>query len=99
MRTIQINYDLVKPGRNYQPVYDYIKSHRAWARPLRSLWLIRTNKSAATVRDELEKLVDRNDKIATFDVTGDSWATNFSDSHTKWMKKFMGVLRAIRKAA
>jgi hypothetical protein len=99
MRTIQINYDLRKPGRNYQPVYDYIKSHDGYAKPLQSLWLVRTEKSASTIRDELKNLVDSNDKIATFDVTGDSWATNFSDAHTDWMKGHMGTAAALRRAA
>ena len=89
--TIQINYDLRKPGRSYEPVYDYIKSHDGYAHPLESLWLVRTTKTAATIRDELMKLVDSNDKVATFDVTGDAWATNFSDTHTEWMKNHMGV--------
>lgn len=87
--TIQINYDLRKPGRDYQPVYDYIKSFSAWARPLASLWLVRTSKSASTVRDELNKLVDTNDKVAVFNVTGVAWATNFSDTTTEWMHQNM----------
>jgi hypothetical protein len=29
VNTIQINYDLKKPGRNYEPVYDYLKSYTA----------------------------------------------------------------------
>jgi hypothetical protein len=45
------------------------------------------------------RLVDSNDKIATFDVTGDAWATNFSDAHTDWMKEHMGTAAAARKAA
>lgn len=99
-RTIQINYDLRKPGRNYQPVYDYIKSHDGWARPLQSLWLVRTTKTASAIRDELMKLVDSNDKVVTFNVTGDAWATNFSDAHTKWMKSHMRASSpAIRRAA
>jgi hypothetical protein len=96
---IQINYDLVAPGRNYQPVYDYIKATHFYARPLESMWLMGTNKSAATVRDELKKLVDANDKVLTIDVTGDAWATNFSDAHTKWMKENMHVSSGLRRAA
>jgi len=99
MKTIQINYDLVEPGRSYKTVHDYIKATGFWARPLQSLWLIRTNKSAATVRDELMKIVDSNDKVATFDVTGDAWATNFSDAHIEWMKQHMGTSTGIRTAA
>src|SRR5688572_7520783 len=36
VKTVQINYDLRKPGRNYQPLYDYIKSFSAYAKPLQS---------------------------------------------------------------
>lgn len=94
MRTIQINYDLRKPGRNYQPVYDYIKSYGVYAKPLKSLWLVRTSKTASQVRDDLMKLVDSNDEVLVFDVTGDAWASNFNDDHIKWMQNNMGFLQA-----
>jgi hypothetical protein len=97
-KTIQINYDLRKPGRDYQPVYDYIKSFGYWARPLASLWLVRTAKSASTVRDELNRLVDANDEVAIFDVTGDAWATNFSDAHVEWMYQYMSAAGGRRAA-
>jgi hypothetical protein len=92
-------YDLISPGRDYQPVYDYIEATHFYARPLESLWLIRTNKSAATVRDELKELVDTNDKVLTVDVTGDGWATNFSDAHTDWMKKHISGATPLHRAA
>jgi hypothetical protein len=94
MKTIQINYDLRAPGRNYQPVYDYIKSYGTYAKPLESLWLVRTNKTVGQVRDDLTQLVDRNDKVLVFDVTGDAWASNYDDPHIQWMYGHMGILRA-----
>lgn len=94
MKTLQINYDLQKPGRNYQPLYDYIKSFAAWCHLLDSLWLVRTNKSVSDVRDELKRVVDANDKVAVFDVTQDSWATNFSNTQTEWLKDHIGFARA-----
>lgn len=78
MNTIQINYDLRAPGRDYQPVYDYIKRHSS-CHLLESCWLVRTNKTAKQVRDDVRGLIDRNDRVATFNVTGDAWATNWSD--------------------
>lgn len=90
-RTIQINYDLQAPGRSYQPLYDYIKSFDGWDHLLESLWLVRTSKSASEVRDQLMRLVDTNDKVAVFDVTGVSWATNFSNSRTSWLKSHMAA--------
>ncbi|MCW2984100.1 MAG: hypothetical protein JWR63_1670 [Conexibacter sp.] len=91
MNTIQVSYDLRAPGRNYQPVYDYLKGHGTWCHLLESCWLIRTSKTEATVRDELMRIVDRNDKIAAFRVTGDWWATSFSDTTTEWLKQHMGT--------
>lgn len=91
MRTIQINYDLRSPGRNYQPVYDYIKSLGTWAKPLESLWLVRTSQTVSAVRDGMRAKVDANDEVLILDVTGDSWATNFTDSSTTWMHSYMGT--------
>ncbi len=85
-RTIQINYDLRAPGRNYQPLYDYIKSFGAYDPLLESLWLVRTTKTASDVRDDLMRLVDTNDRVAVFDVTNSDWATNFKDAKTAWIK-------------
>jgi hypothetical protein len=89
MRTIQINYDLRAPGRNYQPLYAYIEAFDGWCHLLESCWLVRTWKTAADVRDDLKRLVDANDKVATFNVTGVAWATNFSASTTEWMRSHM----------
>ena len=85
MSVVQINYDLKKPGKDYQPVYRYIKGHPS-TRLLDSCWLIRTSKSVSQVRDELTVLVDGNDEVAVFDVTGVAWAPNFRDDATSWLK-------------
>ncbi len=93
-RTIQINYDLRQPGRNYAAVEAYIKAFPTWAHPLKSLWLVRTDKTASKVRDEMNTRVDANDEVLVVDVTGDSWASNFSDDAIGWMKNNMGITAA-----
>jgi hypothetical protein len=97
MKTIQINYDLVAPGKNYNRLFEYIKSHGTYAKPLKSMWFIRTNKTASRVRDEIKQFIDSNDEVVVVDVTGSMWATTFSDNHTKWMKQHMQV--AMSRAA
>jgi hypothetical protein len=87
MRTIQINYDLGGPGRNYAAVEAYIKSFGSWDHLLESCWLVSTAKTPATVRDELNAIVDLNDRVAVFDVTACSWATNFQDDRTDWLQR------------
>ncbi len=94
-QTIQINYDLRAPGRNYQPLYDYIKGYPSWCHLLESCWLIRTNKTPGQVRDDLNRLTDANDEVATFNVTGCWWGTSFGDQRTEWLKNNMGQLRAV----
>jgi hypothetical protein len=86
MRCLQINYDLSAPVRNYSAVYDYLRGFNGWCHALESMWFVRTAKSTTTVRDELSRLVDADDKIVVVDITGDAWATAGLPSGTlDWM--------------
>jgi hypothetical protein len=88
MNILLISYDLGVPetSEDYKTVIDYIKLHN-WAKPLKSLWLIKTDKTTSTVRDELNSITDTNDKILVVNITGDAWATaRISSNVTEWMK-------------
>jgi hypothetical protein len=98
VNTIQINYDLVAPGRDYSRLFEYLRSYGTRAKPLRSMWFVKTNKSATQVRDEVQQFVDGNDKVVTVDVTDSWWGTSFSDEHTQWMRNNM-VPSGVRRAA
>lgn len=74
MKTISVSYDLRQPGRDYEPVYAYLKSTGNWCHALESFWLIRTTKSAVEVRDDLLALIDANDQILCADVTNSAMA-------------------------
>lgn len=76
-------------------MYDYIKTH-SWCHLLESCWLIRTNQTALQVRDAVKQLVDSNDRVATFDVTGVSWATTWTDDRTTWLHNNMQAGRTAR---
>jgi hypothetical protein len=89
MNTILISYDLVGPesASDYTKVTSYIKEANLWAKPLESLWFIKTNKSTSEIRDDLKQITDGNDEILVLNVTGDGWATsNISSKVTEWMK-------------
>jgi hypothetical protein len=92
MRTLQIHYKLKTPGGNYRVLEDYLKGFGAWAHVHESLWLVRANKSVGTVRSELKARMRPGDRVVVFDVTADSWATNFDDEVTEWMQKHMGTV-------
>ena len=92
MNTLLISYDLIGDEQlpDYQRVFDYIKSFDGWAKPLQSVWLVKTTKSASVVRDELKSKTDSDDRILVINITGSGWATSFiSKSVNEWMYKNM----------
>src|SRR3546814_15075930 len=58
-----ICYDLTNPGRNYQNLYEKIKSYGTWARVTESNWVIVTTKTAVQIRDDLLTVLDSNDRL------------------------------------
>ena len=62
MAILLVTYDLKKPGRNYQPVHDYLKRY-TYCKGLESVWLLDTTTTTATIRDNLKALVDENDVV------------------------------------
>ena len=65
-----ISYDLCKPGRNYDGIYEAIKSASAWAHPMDSLWFISTAESVQQWSDRLVKCMTK--------TTASSWLTSLA---------------------
>lgn len=89
MNIFLISYDLGLPETydDYKILIQYIKSYLTWAKPLQSVWLIKTNKAVSQVRDEIRDRIDANDKVLVIDITKTGWATfNVSKEVTDWMK-------------
>jgi len=81
-----ITYDLCSPGRNYNELYDYIKSFTAWAHITESTWFISTDKTCIDIRDHIIKLTDSNDRIFVAELTGTAaWQNVICDS--EFLKK------------
>jgi hypothetical protein len=72
MSVLLVTYDLKKPGRNYQPVYDYLKKFN-YCHTMDSVWLIDTALGVVAVRDALMKLIDENDVVFVVRLQND-WA-------------------------
>lgn len=89
-KILLISYDLGIPedSSDYKTIIDYIKTLGTWAKPLKSLWLIASEKSVSDVRTDIKNLTDSNDKILVMDVSDDNWATaRLSEKVTDWMKE------------
>lgn len=89
MKTYLISYDLIRPESfpDYVRLFNTIKSAKFWAKPLKSVWFVKTTLSSAQIRDELMKVIDRNDKIMIIEVTNNWAAYNLPTEVTDWMQK------------
>jgi hypothetical protein len=87
MNTLLVGYDLDRPGQDYEPVWDKLKSYGTWWHHLDSTWLVKTALSAKEMRDEVNALIDTNDELLVIDVTGDGAAwSGFNAKPSAWLK-------------
>jgi hypothetical protein len=90
MKTHLISYDLGVPetSEDYKKLIKYIKSYGTWAKPLYSVWFVKSDKTCSQIRDEIKEATDANDKILVIEVTEADWATSRVDKEvTDWMQK------------
>lgn len=78
MSKMLISYDLRKPGRNYQPLYDRLD---AWGakRTLESVWVLNANVSEQALRDDLLRFVDSNDGMLVVGLDGSAAWSNIQN--------------------
>ena len=87
MATYMIGYDLNKPGQDYDDLIDAIKNIGSnWWHCLDSTWIVVTDKSAVTIRDQLSPHIDRNDELLVARLTGEAAWTGFDDKCSNWLK-------------
>lgn len=89
MKTYLISYDLRIPesSEDYKILINKIKTYPNWAKPLKSVWFVKTSKTASKVRDDLRSVTDFNDGLLVIEITRSSdWATYGIDKEvTDWM--------------
>jgi hypothetical protein len=87
-KTYSINYNLRKPGRNYQSLINTIKSLSGlWAHPGGSHWFVSTNLSGPEIRARLYAVMDTNDQLYIHTVGDDWWSQNAPADITDWLKQ------------
>ena len=67
-----ITYDLCNAGKNYDDLYKYIQNFSKWAHITESTWFVSSAKSCSTIRDEIMKIVDNDDRIFVGELTGNA---------------------------
>lgn len=84
---IMVDYDLNVPGQKYDAVAEYLKQWD-WVRPLKSKWLIKTERSGQEIFSGLMDRLDVNDGVMVTDVTNSNlhWSDGISAEATDAIK-------------
>lgn len=61
--TYLISYDLHKSRKNYDKLYNYIKSFPQWAHIFESIWLVKSSKEYTTISNEIKCTVYPEDQV------------------------------------
>lgn len=79
-----ISYDL-RADRDYDELYEAIKSYGTWAHILESTWGVVTNKTATEIRDHLQKHMDADDGLFVVKSAGEAaWRNVLCED--QWLK-------------
>lgn len=68
MNAYCISYDLLSPGKNYDDLIAEIKRSPTWAKPLKSLFLVRTTETPEQLYNRLRPHMDGNDLVLIIHV-------------------------------
>jgi hypothetical protein len=83
--TLLVSYDALDDAS--ARIESELKTSTAWARPLRSVWLVESDLGAVEMRDRLRALSEPANRVLVADVTGRPLAwQNIASSVSEWMK-------------
>jgi hypothetical protein len=90
MAVYAVDYDLRKPGRNYDDLYKELQKFPGYCPVLESFWFIVSERTAVQVHDQLKPRMDANDGLVVHEVRKSNAAwSGLKSNVTEWMKKYL----------
>ncbi len=86
-----ISYDLIAPGKDYSNLHAAIKKLGNWWHCLESTWIVDTDSSSASIRDELKAHIDSNDKLLVVRLEGHWASEHLTAECNKWLTEHVGA--------
>jgi hypothetical protein len=80
-----ISYDLSKPTRNYNELYEVIKGLGGYLHFLESAWLVSSNLNASQIWQKIKLNLDKDDNILIIDV-GNDYNGRLPEAAGKWIR-------------
>jgi hypothetical protein len=85
MKCYLIIYDLRK-YRNYEELYQAIKSYGTWGKITESVWAIVTTQNSVQIRDHLLRFLDNDDRLMVIKSGGEAAWQN-AIANNQWLKE------------
>lgn len=88
MKNYLISYDLIggQPVTSYQKLKEVITKVSYWAKPLESVFLIKSSSSAIEIARVLQGAVHQNDRILVVEVGKDWGSLNLPTEVVNWLR-------------
>ncbi len=80
-----VSYDLIK-NKDYNNLIKAIKAYPSWCRVLLSVWIIKSPGPATSIRDNLVKHIDYDDKLLVVKLSSEAAWIHLSDEISNWLK-------------
>jgi|APCry1669190731_1035312.scaffolds.fasta_scaffold00968_7 hypothetical protein len=88
MTTKLIVYQLQDYDTDYATISEYIKKRPDYIKVMERVWIVRTQKTASSIRTALSQLISSPAKILVVDVTGSNWSSyGISTDRVAWMQE------------
>ena len=87
MPCYMVSYDLRKV-RDYEKLFEAIKSYGTWSHVLESCWAVVTVQSTSSVRDHLVKFIDSDDGLFVLKSGGEAAWRNVI-CNNDWLKEYL----------
>jgi hypothetical protein len=88
MATILIGYDVHSPeGATHDQLVTAIQSLGAWWHHLETIWIVKSDRTPAAIRDQLKSHIGSDDQLLVVDISGDTteWL-GINDTGSAWLK-------------
>ena len=87
MNTLIISYDLNNKSKQYESLYEAIKSAKGWWHYLESFWIIITEKDVTEWTNILKTKIEKDDSFIIIDIKGGATNGWLPKSAWDWIKK------------
>lgn len=87
MKSYLVTYDLIK-RKDYPELIKALESYKTTWHCLGSVWILKTDKTAAQIFDHLRPHIDQDDKLIVILLQREAkWTASFSKECQDWLQK------------